>query len=154
MIFKNGKDRAWAIDGVWKQWIRAIALLLLVSLLTGCSATASSVPKPSSVNSQTTQDSSPLTSPSPSSFGTSTPLPVEVAARIKTTLAEKTGLLPAQMTLSNVTPQIWKDACLGAADPNEVCAEVMTPGYAVTVSTPQGKYHLHTDQFGSRVRVE
>jgi len=151
MIFK---DTAWAIDEVWKRWSRAIAVLFLVSLLTGCRAAAVSGVEPSRINSQTTHDSSHLTPPPPSSFGTATPLPIEVSARIKTALAEKTGLSPAQMTLSNVSPQTWNNACLGAAKPDEVCAEVITPGYAVTVSTPQGKYHVHTDQLGSRVRIQ
>lgn len=138
----------------WREWVRAIALLFLISLLIGCSATATSGPAASDINSQSTQDSSHLT-PSPfNSFGASTPLPVEVAARIKTTLAEKTGLSTAQMTLSNVSPKTWNDACLGIAKLDEVCAEVITPGYVVTVSTPQGKYRVHTDQSGDRVRVE
>lgn len=148
------KDVVWTIDAGWKRWLRGIALLFLVGLLTGCSATAASGPGSSGVHTITRQDSSHLTSAPSSSFGASTPLPVEVAARIKTKLAEKTGLSTAQMTLSNVSPQTWNNACLGAAEPNEACAEVMTPGYRVTVSTPQGKYHVHTDQSGSRVRVE
>jgi hypothetical protein len=148
------KDTVWTIDAGWKRWLRAIALLFLVGLLTGCSATAASSPESSGVHTTTRQDSSHLTSAPSSFFGASTPLPVEVAARIKTTLAEKTGLSTAQMTLSNVSPQTWNNACLGAAEPNEACAEVMTPGYRVTVSTPQGKYQVHTDQSGSRVRVE
>ncbi|BAU41875.1 hypothetical protein [Leptolyngbya sp. O-77] len=151
MISKPG---ARVIGYGWRRWVRAIALLFLVGLLTGCSATAASGPESSGVHTTTLQNSSHLPSAPSSSFGTSTPLPVEVAARIKTTLAEKTGLSTAQMTLSNVSPQTWNNACLGAAEPDEVCAEVMTPGYRVTVSTPQGKYHVHTDQSGSRVRVE
>lgn len=148
------KDTAGAIAQAWKQWIRAIAALFLVGLLTGCSATAASVLGPSRVNSQTTHDSSHLTPPPPRLFGTATPIPAGVATRIKTALAEKTGLSPGQMTLSNVSPQTWNNACLGAAQPHEVCAEVMTPGYAVTVSTPQGKYHIHTDQSGISVRIQ
>jgi len=63
MIFKG---TAWAIDEVWKRWSRAIAVLFLVSLLTGCRAAAVSGVEPSRINSQTTHDSSHLTPPPPS----------------------------------------------------------------------------------------
>jgi hypothetical protein len=151
MISKPG---AWVMGNSWRRWIRAIAALFLAGLLAGCNATPTFSSPPSSVTSQTTQNTPQLTQPAPKSFGKSTPLPAEVAARIKTALEEQTGLSTEQMMLSKVSPQTWNNACLGAAEPDEVCAEVMTPGYAVTVSTPQGKYRLHTDQSGSRVRLE
>ncbi|GAB4475746.1 MAG: hypothetical protein OHK0037_37130 [Elainellaceae cyanobacterium] len=151
MISKPG---ARVIGYGWRRWVRAIATLFLAGLLAGCGATAASTSQPSSAASQTPQPTALPTSPASNFFGKSTPLPAEVAARIKTALAEQTGLSTEQMTLSKVSPQTWNNACLGAAEPDELCAEVMTPGYAVTVSTPQRKYQLHTDQSASRVRME
>jgi hypothetical protein len=46
----------------------------------------------------------------------------------------------------------WPDACLSAAEPGEVCAQSITPGYRVVVEIKGITYELHTDN-GSNVRL-
>jgi hypothetical protein len=46
----------------------------------------------------------------------------------------------------------WPDACLSAAQPGEVCAQTITPGYRVIVEIKGVTYELHTDN-GSNVRL-
>lgn len=40
----------------------------------------------------------------------------------------------------------WPDACLGAAGPDEMCAQVVTPGYRITLAVAGQEYIYHTDQ--------
>jgi hypothetical protein len=44
----------------------------------------------------------------------------------------------------------WPDACLGVQLRGQVCAEVLTPGYRVTLEVQGQQYVYHTDQAGSQ----
>jgi hypothetical protein len=46
----------------------------------------------------------------------------------------------------------WPDACLGVAEPNEMCAQVITPGYRVMLQIDGQTYEFRTDQTGTQVR--
>lgn len=101
--------------------------------------------------------------------GTRTPIPPETAqvdatdtpevparppaaAALQQTLAAALGLPVDQVILVEATPVDWPDSCLGAAQPDEMCAQVITPGYRLLFDTPQGQVVVHTDQSGSHYR--
>jgi TolB protein len=46
----------------------------------------------------------------------------------------------------------WSDSCLGAGQPDEVCAEVITSGWIVLLRDHHGLWPMHTDLFGERMR--
>jgi hypothetical protein len=48
----------------------------------------------------------------------------------------------------------WPDACLGLASTGEVCAQVETPGYRITLTAGGKQYTLRTTVNGSNVRTE
>lgn len=45
----------------------------------------------------------------------------------------------------------WPDACLGISIPDVMCAEVITPGYRVVLTTEGREYVFHTDLTGGNV---
>jgi hypothetical protein len=46
----------------------------------------------------------------------------------------------------------WSDSCLGLARPDEMCAEVITPGW-ISILEADGKiYEFHTDSSGVNIR--
>lgn len=47
----------------------------------------------------------------------------------------------------------WSDACLGIHTPGIMCAQVITPGYRITLSAGGLTYELHTNQNGSSVGI-
>jgi len=51
-------------------------------------------------------------------------------------------------TLVSVERTSWPDSCLGLARPDEVCAQVITTGYRVTVSRGGKQLEYHTDLDG------
>lgn len=49
-------------------------------------------------------------------------------------------------SIVSVTPMEWPDACMGLAKPGEVCAQVVTPGYAVVVERAGQRTEYHTSR--------
>lgn len=47
----------------------------------------------------------------------------------------------------------WPDACLGAPATDEMCGQVVTPGYLITLAVGGNEYQVHTNADGSAVRM-
>jgi hypothetical protein len=47
----------------------------------------------------------------------------------------------------------WMNSCLDLAEPDEVCADVLTPGYLVAAAEGEQVWEYHTNQDGSELRV-
>ena len=111
---------------MWKSVVLYAAILLL--LVAGCSPAAATEPNP------TPGALNPLDSP-------------------QAFLAQETGIPVDQITLLHSEKVDWDNACLGAAQPGEACAQVITPGYQIALDTPQGVYEIHTNESGSYYRI-
>ncbi len=114
---------------------RSGGLLLLgaiVSLLAACVALPSAPPG--------SGEPSPLP----------TPIPAATAAR--QALAGQLGLTADAVAIVAVEAVEWPDACLGAAGPDELCAQVIVAGYRVTLAAGGKTYVYHTDATGMHVR--
>ena len=75
-------------------------------------------------------------------------------------IVEAIGFLADQLSLDPGTIQVldfieveWPDACLGAAQPDEVCAQVLTAGWSITLSVDDFLYELRTDDIGTQIRM-
>jgi hypothetical protein len=120
-----------------------VALVVLAALpLVACTpvATTQGTPTPS----ETAQVDATVTPEVPV-------LPPAVLAA-QQSLASALGLPVDEVTLIEATPVDWPDSCLGAAQPDEMCAQVITPGYRLAFDTPQGQYVIHSDQTGRTYR--
>lgn len=105
-----------------------ICSVVLLILLASCSPGAGTVPTPIPTT------LSPLDSP-------------------QAFLAQKTGIPADQITLLQSEKVDWDNTCLGAAQPGEVCAQVITPGYQIALDTPGGVYQIHTNETGDYYRI-
>jgi hypothetical protein len=54
----------------------------------------------------------------------------------------------ANASLVTVEQVDWPDACLGAAEPDQLCAQVITPGYRIVVERAGGRIEYHTSRVG------
>ena len=84
-----------------------------------------------------------------------TPTPDETlpaAAAARRALAAQLEIALEDIGVVAVTPTEWPDACLGAGEEGEVCAEVITPGYEVVLQLGETQYTYRTDQTGTNVR--
>lgn len=76
--------------------------------------------------------------------------PVRSPVRV---LAEETGLALEEITLLDSEQVEWTDGCFEAPQPGEVCTQVITPGFRISLDTPQGVYEIRTDASGEAYRI-
>lgn len=55
----------------------------------------------------------------------------------------------ADAALVEAEAVLWPDACLGAAEPGEICAQVVTPGYRIIIERGGQRTEYHTDLRGN-----
>jgi hypothetical protein len=68
-------------------------------------------------------------------------------------LAERLGITVEAIELLSYERVEWPDACLGLPEPGEACAEVLTPGWEVTLQVDDERFVFHTDKNGDRLRT-
>jgi hypothetical protein len=68
-------------------------------------------------------------------------------------IAQRLEVPLVEVVLISHEPVDWPDSCLGAAHPNEMCAEVITPGWEVVFNSPAGVIRAHLDKSGRSYRL-
>jgi len=74
------------------------------------------------------------------------PLALDEARR---RLSERLGVPEAQVLVKEVERVEWPDACLGAGGSDEICAEVVTPGFRIVLEARGGEHVYHSDLQGN-----
>ncbi len=69
-------------------------------------------------------------------------------------LARRLGVSAQDIALAGAELRQWADACLGLPAPGELCAQVITPGFAITLQFADASYRYRTNADGSAVRPE
>jgi ADP-ribose pyrophosphatase YjhB (NUDIX family) len=67
------------------------------------------------------------------------------------TLAEQTGVPADEVRLVSIAETEWPDASLGCPRPGMMYAQVITPGYLVTLEAEGRTHEVHTDRNGRAV---
>lgn len=81
-------------------------------------------------------------------------LPQDVETAVKEALSVETGVPTDEIEVVAVEQEDWPNACLGLAEEGEACAEVITPGYEVTLRAEGEEYVFRTDEEGTTIRME
>jgi hypothetical protein len=76
--------------------------------------------------------------------------PAVIAARQD--LSQSLGIPADQIEVVSHEEVEWPDACLGLAEPDEMCAQVITPGWRVILNAEGQQFEYHTDQRGKIIR--
>jgi hypothetical protein len=79
-------------------------------------------------------------------------IPDDVIQRLQQKLAAQLQISAQQLRLKEATPITWNDACLGLPRPDELCAQMITPGYRFIFSYDQN-YEVRSDRTGRIIRV-
>lgn len=66
-------------------------------------------------------------------------------ARAIDDLAGRLDASTEEIEVQGVTRVTWPDACLGAAQPGEACAQVLTDGFRIILSVEGRAYEYHSD---------
>ena len=64
--------------------------------------------------------------------------------RAKELVATETGVAADSLTLVSLEAVKWNDASLGCPQPGTMYAQVVTPGYRITLQGPKESYDVHT----------
>ncbi len=134
------------------------ALLVGLLALVACAPVAPGT----QANSKATAPAAPATAPA--SAGKASPVPTPEAAAEASTLppaavaaqmalAEQLGVAAQDVSVVSVEATNWPDSCLGAEQPGQMCAAVITPGYRVVLSAGGQTYEVHTNESGSNYRI-
>ncbi|MEO1395735.1 MAG: hypothetical protein AAFV90_22780 [Cyanobacteria bacterium J06634_5] len=59
-----------------------------------------------------------------------------------------------QLEITTTEAADWPDACLGLGGPDEMCAQMMTAGWAVTVTDGQQTWQYRTDLDGLQIKLD
>lgn len=85
-----------------------------------------------------------------------TPTPEQILNPIESpelVLAEETEFAPEEITYLDSEAVTWTNACLEAPEPDEMCAQIITPGFRINLDTPEGIYQIRTDESGEAYRI-
>jgi heat shock protein HslJ len=77
----------------------------------------------------------------------------DAAAEAERRLAQALGVTPNQVRLVSAQQAEWQDSCLGLGQPNEVCAQVITPGWRLMFEVGGEQHEVRTDETGANVRL-
>lgn len=122
---------------MFKPHYLLIGFISLSIVLTACSAPGQVIPTPSS---------------QPTSAGPDQPEQPEAIQAAIRALVEAKGLGADEISVVSVEAVEWNDACLGLAGPDEMCAQVITPGYRIILEANGEQSEFHTDATGQTVR--
>ncbi len=81
------------------------------------------------------------------------PVPDAVAA-VRTLVASELGISEGVVIVLTAYEKEWSDACLGLAGQDEMCAQVITPGWEVTVQAQGSQFVYRTNAGGTVIRRE
>ncbi|MGD2104945.1 MAG: hypothetical protein PVJ55_07530 [Anaerolineae bacterium] len=91
---------------------------------------------------------------SPTEPDVPTDLPAEVADATKEALHARTGIPVGDIEVEEAEQREWPDACHGLAEEGEMCAEVITPGWQVTLRAHGDEHVFHTDARCAAIRMK
>jgi hypothetical protein len=117
-----------------KRWL--IVLVAAGLLLAACSASRTDA------------------APTPSNPALEDVLPPEVALNVQNQISASMGVAAENIQIKQVEKKDWPNSCLGLPEGNEVCAEVVTPGWLLTFNINGQQYKYRVDQSGTVIRQE
>ena len=81
-------------------------------------------------------------------------LPPDVALNVQNKVSEALGVAAENVQITNVEKMDWPNSCLGLPQGNEVCSEVVTPGWLLTFKINDQEYKYRVDSTGTVVRQQ
>ena len=79
---------------------------------------------------------------------------IPAVAAVKNELVNSLEIDESEAKIVSVEENEWPNSCLGLAGEEEMCAQVIVPGYLVTLEVDGEEYRFRTDKNGTIVRQE
>lgn len=81
-------------------------------------------------------------------------LPPHLAEAVIADLSQKTKVPNSQLQITQANPQTWSDGCLGLAQSDEFCTQILVEGWRIILSDGQKSWTYRTDGSGNILRLE
>lgn len=81
-------------------------------------------------------------------------LSTELQQTVLNAVGQQQNLPPEQLQIVRTVEMDWPDACLGLAAAGEFCAQMLTPGWAVTVTNGTQTWQYRIDLDATQVKLE
>ncbi|MEL7316162.1 MAG: hypothetical protein AAFN08_14655, partial [Cyanobacteria bacterium J06559_3] len=81
-------------------------------------------------------------------------LSAELQQTILQAVGEQQNLSPETLQIASSEAADWPDACLGIPTPDVMCAQMITPGWAVAVTDGQQTWQYRTDLDATQVKLD
>ncbi|MEM7713139.1 MAG: hypothetical protein AAF349_06085 [Cyanobacteria bacterium P01_A01_bin.68] len=81
-------------------------------------------------------------------------LPAKIQSAVLSDADKRVSKPVAALRIKQSEKQSWSDSCLGLAEPGKLCAQVIVPGWKVTVTDGQQELVYRTDNKGKLVKLE
>lgn len=79
--------------------------------------------------------------------------PIEVVKTVLDAVAQMYGTDAAQVEVVTVEEVQWPDSCLGVNKTDEMCLQVITPGYRIILRVNGQQVEVHTNADASAIRL-
>jgi hypothetical protein len=90
----------------------------------------------------------------PPAFAQTSPtLPPALWPKIRVDLAQRTRRSESQFKLQDFTSQTWPDSCLGLPKADELCAQVLVPGWSLQATDGKKIWTYRANQTGAVFRL-
>lgn len=81
-------------------------------------------------------------------------LPPDVALNVQNKISETLGTPVESIQIEQVEKTDWPDACLGLPQKDEVCTQVVTPGWSLLFNIAGREVRYRVDETGTVIRQE
>lgn len=81
-------------------------------------------------------------------------LPQAVAEAVRQEASKQTGVSPEKLTITDVERKTWPNSCLGLAQSDEFCGQMLVEGWRVVLSNGRQTWVYRTDFKGQVLRLE
>lgn len=117
-----------------QQIVFMIALILLLTMsCTSADEPSTSIPSPDQTSAEETVDMSEEA------------LSPELTQAFLQAVGAEKNVSPDSLSIVKSEAADWPDACLGLSAPGEFCAQMITPGWSVSVTDGQKTWQYRTD---------
>ncbi len=132
-----------------RSWILSLLLSMMVLLLSGCSVVV-----PRLAEAWFTVGTSQGVPAPPVTPTDLSPEAEQVAMTVRQMLMQQVEADFDAVTIESVEAMEWPNGCLGLATPNEMCTQMIVPGYRVVLSVNGEQFVYRTDENANTIRLE
>ncbi len=131
-----------------------VTICLLVFSTTSCADNQTNSPQVEATQTPSKATNSSQIETNLTDKTTTNELPPAVKSAVLSDATKRVSKPVAALRITDVQKESWGDSCLGLAQKDKLCAQVIVPGWKVVVTDGQRELVYRTDEKGKQVKLE